>query len=293
MAILRTVDRRADTQAPIRRETDPPSLGFPHLPRQAPRSHPDMLGSLLSVSSLQRTTPGRSQQMRSSTDPNPSASIPQWPLVGFSLSQSTSRMSETNERRLFPFAPISSQTILGTIPSLNNNPPLPGFTSNSGYSSFISSKTSFSNWCNFSNASEDDYKLNEKNSEASFECSSLQSISSAGESNIRRRSQTLCIILPQSRDWESVTPVGLDLLEKATTDSESSLRTATDGTVLAGNLEGFVSRVISEIADSSRNDGFRATFLTIYQLFATNEQLLNILKRRFETSPATVDSRYL
>ena len=86
--------------------------------------------------------------------------------------------------------------------------------------------------------------------------------------------------------------MGLDLLEKATTDSESSLRTATDGTVLAGNLEGFVSRVISEIADSSRNDGFRATFLTIYQLFATSEQLLNILKRRFETSPATVDSRY-
>jgi hypothetical protein len=209
----------------------------------------------------------------------PSTSIPRWPLVDFSSSQRRSSMSETHERRSFP--------------SLNSDPPLPNSTSNSGYSSSISRRTSSSNWCNFSNTGENDHKSNEKNSEASFDCSSLQSISNAGESNIQGRSQTLCIILPQSRDWESVTPVGLDLLEKVTTDSESSLRTAKDGTVLAGNLEGFVSRVISESADSSRNDRFREMFLTIYQLFATSDQLFNILKRRFEPSPATVDSRYL
>ena len=206
--------------------------------------------------------------MPSSTDPNPSTSPSdlRW-SHGFDLSssQNTSSMNELNEQRSFQF----------------------------GYSS-PSRRTSFSNWCNFSNASGNDYKPSEKNSEANFDSSSFQSISSAGESNIRRRSQTLCIILPQSRDWESVivTPVDLDLLEKATTDSQSLLRTTTDGTVLAGNLEGFVSRIISDISDSSRNDRFGATFLTIYQLFATSERLFNILKRRFETDPVTMGSRY-
>jgi hypothetical protein len=236
--------------------------------------------------------------MPSSTDPNPStsASIPSdlhWPRgFDFSSTQSTSRMSEPNERRSFQFAPTGSQITLDTS-GVNNGPPLPGANSNSGYSS-PSRRTSFSNWCSFSNASENDSKPSEKNSEANFDSSSLQSISSDGESNIRRRSQTLCIILPQSRNWEPViaTPVDLDLLEKVTTDSKSLLRTATDGTVLAGNLEGFVSRIISEITDSSRNDRFRATFLTIYQLFATSERLFNTLKRRFETDPVTMDSRY-
>ena len=275
MAISRTAVRQADAQAPIRRrETDSPSFGFTRLPPQALRDHPDIQGLFSSVST----------------------SISRWSLsVDVSSSQSTSRMIKTNERGPFPFAPSStrSQTILDTFRSSNNDLPLPGFTSNSGHSSFISSRTSFSSRCNFSNASENDYKSIEKNSEASFDCLSLQSISSAGESNIRRRSQTSCIILPQSCDWESVAPVGLDLLEEATTDSESSLQTAKDGTVLAGNLEGFVSQVISEIADSSRNGDFRETFLTIYQIFATSKKLFNILKRRFETSPATVDSRYL
>jgi hypothetical protein len=70
---------------------------------------------------------------------------------------------------------------------------------------------------------------------------------------------------------------------------------ATDGTVLAGNLEGFVSRVTFSVADSSRNDRFLGTFLTIYQLFATSERVFNILKRRFETTElgsVTVHSRY-
>jgi RasGEF N-terminal motif len=87
------------------------------------------------------------------------------------------------------------------------------------------------------------------------------------------------------------------LLEEAATGSEGLLRSATDGTVSAGNLEGLVSRVISDsdIADSARDDRFRATFVTIYQLFSTSERLFNILKRRFETTelkPVTVRSRY-
>jgi hypothetical protein len=104
------------------------------------------------------------------------------------------------------------------------------------------------------------------------------------------------IVLPQGRKWETISPVVLDLMEKVASESECLLGPATDGTVLAGNLEGLVSRVISDIADPSRNDRFRATFLTIYQLFATSERLFKILKRLFdsaELNPATLRSRYL
>jgi hypothetical protein len=73
-------------------------------------------------------------------------------------------------------------------------------------------------------------------------------------------------------------------MEKVASDSESLLRPATDGAVLAGNLEGLVSRVISGTADSSMDDRFRAAFLTIYQLFAPSERLFEILKRRFEST---------
>jgi RasGEF N-terminal motif len=108
-------------------------------------------------------------------------------------------------------------------------------------------------------------------------------------------SATLSIDLPQSRNWEPVNPVVLGLMEMAASDSECLLRPATDGTVSAGNLEGLVSRVITEIEDPSRNDRFRETFLTIYQLFATSERLMDILKRRFESSeldPVAARSRY-
>ncbi len=109
------------------------------------------------------------------------------------------------------------------------------------------------------------------------------------------RSATLLIDLPQSRNWESVNPVVLGSMEMAASDSECLLRPAIDGTVSAGNLEGLVSRVITEIEDQSRNDHFRETFLTIYQLFATSERLFDILKKRFESSeldPVAARSRY-
>jgi choline dehydrogenase-like flavoprotein len=84
-------------------------------------------------------------------------------------------------------------------------------------------------------------------------------------------------------------------MEMAASDSESLLRLATDGAVSTGNLEGLVTRVIAGIEDSSRDDHFKATFLTIYQLFATSERLFDILKRRFESSeldPVAARSRY-
>jgi len=109
------------------------------------------------------------------------------------------------------------------------------------------------------------------------------------------RSATLSIDLPQSRNWDPVSPVVLGLMEMAVSDSECLLRSATDGTVSTGNLEGLVFRVITDIEDPSRNDRFRATFLTIYQLFATSERIFDILKRRFESSeldPVSARSRY-
>ncbi|KAF8496699.1 hypothetical protein F5888DRAFT_1832576 [Russula emetica] len=109
------------------------------------------------------------------------------------------------------------------------------------------------------------------------------------------RAATLSIDLPQSRNWEPVSPVVLRFMEMAACDSERLLRLATDGTVSAGNLEGLVSRVIAYIEDPSRNDVFIATFLTGYQLFATSERLFDTLKRRFESSeldPVAARSRY-
>jgi choline dehydrogenase-like flavoprotein len=109
------------------------------------------------------------------------------------------------------------------------------------------------------------------------------------------RSATLPIDLPQSCNSEPVSPVVLGLMEMAASDSECLLQPATDGTVSAGNLEGLVFRVITDIEDPSRNDHFKATFLTIYQLFATSERLFDILKRRFESSgldPVATRSRY-
>src|SRR5258708_18838891 len=85
-------------------------------------------------------------------------------------------------------------------------------------------------------------------------------------------------------------------MERVTSDAECFLRYAEDGTVLAGNLEGLVSRVIDRGTDSSRDERFRATFLTIYQLFSTSGRLFEILKRRFviadNTPPITKRAHY-
>ena len=120
----------------------------------------------------------------------------------------------------------------------------------------------------------------------------------AGTSNavpLQSWSASLPVLTP-SRQWVPVSHQVLCFLEGVASDPESLLRPAKDGSVSAGNLEGLLSRVITGSADLSRDERFKATFLTIYQLFASSEQLFGILKRRFESSapldPATARSRY-
>ena len=94
-------------------------------------------------------------------------------------------------------------------------------------------------------------------------------------------------------------PVSEDVLrslKNAASDPETLLRPARDGTVSAGNLEGLLNRAIVGSPDPSRDERFKAAFLTIYQLFATSEQVFEILKRRFEATyvdPSMAGSRFL
>jgi hypothetical protein len=73
-------------------------------------------------------------------------------------------------------------------------------------------------------------------------------------------------------------------MDKVASDTECFLRTGEDGAVLAGNLEGLVTRAITVTADSRRDNHFKAVFLTTYQLFTTSKRLFEILKRRFESA---------
>ena len=96
-------------------------------------------------------------------------------------------------------------------------------------------------------------------------------------------------------DHKPLSPGVLATMEKVASDTECLLRLAEDGTVSAGNLEGLVSRVIDRSPDSPGGERFRATFLTVYQLFSTNVRLFEILKRRFESAnldPTDTRSQY-
>ena len=87
----------------------------------------------------------------------------------------------------------------------------------------------------------------------------------------------------------------LRYLQNVAIDPEALLRPARDGSVSAGNLEGLLNRAIVGSSDSFRDERFKAAFLTIYQLFATSEQVFEILKRRFQATsadPYTASSRY-
>ena len=110
------------------------------------------------------------------------------------------------------------------------------------------------------------------------------------------RSASIFTLPSPSRKWEPVNPTVSRLMEDVARDSECIVRLAVDGAVSSGNLEGLVSRVINGSADLSRDEYFKATFLTIYGLFTSCERLFDILKRRFEStdpSPAHTRSRYL
>jgi RasGEF N-terminal motif len=72
------------------------------------------------------------------------------------------------------------------------------------------------------------------------------------------------------------------LLDSAIRNTERVLRGSADGTVEAGTLEGLVDRLLKETHDRAKDDEFKAVFLATYRLFATDENLFEILKRHFE-----------
>jgi hypothetical protein len=77
--------------------------------------------------------------------------------------------------------------------------------------------------------------------------------------------------------------------------AERLLWFAPDGTVSAGSLEGIATRVIGESAGSSTDHPLEATFLTTYQLFSTSIRLLEVVKRRSESTildPTDTRSQY-
>ena len=286
-AFPRTVDQQTDTQPSIRRrKSDSSSFENRRLPpllENPPK--PDIPAAPLSAPSQQPTTSGGPKQRRPSTAPNlsPSSSqasdLQRQPSVDSSSSRSTSSTSGSNIRRMFPFGHMRSQTTPDTSPGVNSDTLPPG-TPSSGSSIILQGAPPATR-----------PSPNRSRTVPAKKDSKMMSRQSLRQPS---RSATTYIDLPQSRNWEPVSRVVLDFMEKAASDSECLLRFATDGAVSAGNLEGLVSRVISDIA-ASRDDRFRATFLTIYQLFATSERLFSILKRRFESTeldPITVRSRY-
>jgi hypothetical protein len=52
--------------------------------------------------------------------------------------------------------------------------------------------------------------------------------------------------------------------------------------VEAGTLEGLVDRLLKETHDRAKDDEVKGIFLATYRLFATDENVFEILKRRFE-----------
>ena len=285
-AFLRTVDRQTDAQDPLRRRAsdspssrsrrlppvpeDPRNLGIPAEPLSAPLQPPMAYGE------RKQTRPSTAPGVTAS--PSPMSDSRRQLSIDSVSSQSTSSSSGSiNKRRLFSFGFKRSQPASDTSPSVHSDTLPPGLPS-SGSPSISHGAPA---------------------NPISPNRSRTTPTKKAPKTPARQpsRSATLSVSLPQSRKWEPVNYVVLELLERAATGSEGLLRSAIDGSVSAGNLEGLVSRVISDsdIADSARDDHFRATFVTIYHLFSTSERLFNILKRRFETTeikPVTVRSRY-
>jgi hypothetical protein len=110
------------------------------------------------------------------------------------------------------------------------------------------------------------------------------------------RSSTILPTITTTRQRVPASEDVLRFLKSAASDRESLLRLARDGTVSAGNLEGLLSRAILGSSDSARDERFKAAFLTIYQLFATSEQVFESITRRFEATsadPSVAGSRYL
>ena len=278
--LLEVVDQRTDTQSPNRRVArSPPSSASRLLPPLAEDPlNPDM-PVLLKPAPFQSTTGGELNVARTSTAHNRSSSSPSSSdlrRVDSSSSQSTSSMSGTSKlRRLF--GKKRSQTTPDTSPGISSDSSLPSTLSSSNSSSHPGAPPV-------------------------KPPSPIRTRTTPTKKNSKvvapqpTRLASLSIDVPQTRKWEPISPVVLSFMEMAASDSGCVLRRSTDGTtVSAANLEGLVSGVITDIEGQSRNDHFKATFLTIYQLFATSERLFEILKRRFESSeldPVAARSRY-
>ena len=99
------------------------------------------------------------------------------------------------------------------------------------------------------------------------------------------QSSTILPIISTIRQRIPASEDVLHSLKNASSDPEPLLQPASDGTVKVGNLEGLLNRAIVGSLDPFRDKRFETAFLTIYQLFATSEQVFEILKQRFMTTP--------
>lgn len=249
----------------------------------------------------QSTTHGR--HSTASDSPAPSTLSADLGRVDSSLSQSTSNANGSNKRRWL-FGIKRSQTNPATSPGIDSDPSLPRRSSSSNSSLHPGPPSAIPPPSRTRTTPTGPPSPSSTRTTTTGPPSPSRTRTMPTEPPSPRRTRTMpqparaatiAIDLPQSRNWEPVSPAVLRSLEMAASDSESLLRPAWDGTVSAGNLEGLVSRVITDFKDPPRNDLFRATFLTIYQLFATSERLFEILKRRFEScelDPVASLSRY-
>jgi hypothetical protein len=281
---LGIVDQQTDTQAPNRRKVSdsPSSRSRPLPPLPEDPFNPDKQ-VLLKSAPDQSTTRGERNPPHPFATPASSALSSDLGSVDSLSSYSTwSTSGSSRLRRLF--GNKRSQTTPDTSPETNSDlllPDTPGSSKSSLHPGAPPAKPLSPNMT----------RTRTMPTKKSSKTAAPRSVLTFSEST---QSATLSIDLPRSRNWEPVSPVVSGSMEMATSGSECLLRLATDGTVSAGNLEGLVYRVITDIEDPSRNIHFRATFLTIYQLFATSERLFHILKRRFESSePDPARSRYL
>lgn len=292
---VRTADPPTDNQvssAHIRRVSDPPSTTSGRLPPllEVPLNFNLSASPLSAPSRFPSVPPIKRSQSRPSTAPSPTTpSIPSLPPLPSELrrqfsvdstsSQSTSGTSESGPRRRWTLfkSPKRNQTAPtpNTTPGENGNPVSP---------TSLTSDHSFVNRAAVAPPRAPPGRALTTPTRAP-----------KGVAPQPSRSASLLIIPPQTRKWEPVSPTVLHFLGKVASDSQSLLKPSADGSVSVGNLEGFVSRVITGTADASKDSHFRATFLTVYQLFATNERLFEILKRRFESTgldPAHARSRF-
>ena len=279
----RTLDPSTEIQIPtahIRRVSDPPSMASGRLPPllelDVPLNFNLSASPLPTPSQFPSVPPIRRTQSRPSTAPSPTTpSIPSPPppsglqrqfSADSTSSQSTSNTSGSGPRRRWPLFknPIRNQTTPTptTTPSENGDPVSPTRS------------------------------LTSAPPRAPGRALTTPTRAAARQPS---RSASLLIIPPQTRKWEPVSPTVLRSLGDVASDSQSLLRPSSDGSVSVGNLEGFVSRVITGTADASKDSQFKDTFLTVYQLFATNERLFEILRRRFESTaldPTHARSRF-